>query len=428
MKKLLIPLLPLLFLLLPLTASASTQILMGNTATADAFADGYMENSNNGVFTPYSTSTAMIAPIAGTLSHLYGYLKPGGTQTGSWSFTLTKNGVDTALTCNSATNCSDLTHSISINPGDSFAIHVHRSGGTGWPSFSLAFTPTTANETMLVVGYSASGGNSPLLSGASKEYIGWKPSQISQQLDSNMPWADSGTVDHLYVAATSSLSTGQYVFAITSGANASDSLVTCTLGTSANNCNDTSHATTTVAGNYSSISSTPTSPDLHAAIFGARFVPTTAGNFEISGMGGYITTAGYGFIIGGGSLLTVEASTTVYAQPMVITALYVQTQGAFSGGATRTYTLNDNGVATALTCTISGVNSQCSITRQSVTVAQGDQLDYHITQTGSPAGYTNATLSAHVPTSVRVNYPKTSAKNFIQSGFVRILGGFFRIK
>jgi len=255
------------------------------------------------------------------------------------------------------------------------------------PTYSVAFTPTTANETM-IFGYAAN------VLATSKVWLPFKTNGTGNGITNFYQgglWADSGTLDHLYAAATSSLSTGQYVLAATSGANASDSLVTCTFNTSANNCNDLSDATSTVAGNYSTLSSTPTAPDTRSLTYGARFVPTTAGNFEIFGQNPYLTANSYLPITGNQGPSLVEASTSIYAQPMVITALYAQTSSAVTS---RTYTLMDNGVATALTCTMTGT-TKCSITGQSVTVNQGDELDYYMSQTGAQTGYTTMTLSAH---------------------------------
>jgi hypothetical protein len=71
-----------------------------------------------------------------------------------------------------------------------------------------------------------------------------------------------------------------------------------------------------------------------------------------------------------------EAFVQVPVPAGTATDFYFNTGGVAPGtGNSMTLTLRDNGVNTALTCTISGSATSCSLTGQSVPIAAGDLLD-----------------------------------------------------
>ncbi len=69
--------------------------------------------------------------------------------------------------------------------------------------------------------------------------------------------------------------------------------------------------------------------------------------------------------------------------------LYVQLSAAPGAGEARTFTLRKNGVATALTVTISGTNTTGNNTADTVSFSDGDVVDYNTTYSGSPASSTD---------------------------------------
>ncbi len=76
-----------------------------------------------------------------------------------------------------------------------------------------------------------------------------------------------------------------------------------------------------------------------------------------------------------------------------VTDLQVHVTTAPGGGAQWTLTVDKNGTATALTCTIAGAAQNCS-DPSVVAVSAGDLIDLDVTPTGSPAVPTNISWSA----------------------------------
>jgi hypothetical protein len=93
------------------------------------------------------TSVRQVVPVAGTVANLAVNLAtaPGGN---SWTFTIRKNGANTAVTCKiegggANTSCNDATHSVTFAVGDLIALQVTpASGPIGWGSARWAITLT----------------------------------------------------------------------------------------------------------------------------------------------------------------------------------------------------------------------------------------------------------------------------------------------
>ncbi len=73
-----------------------------------------------------------IMPTGGTVNSFYVFIEtaPGGAA--SWTFTLRKNGVDTAVTCTvagTAQICSDTAHSAAYVAGDLVSVRESSAGG-----------------------------------------------------------------------------------------------------------------------------------------------------------------------------------------------------------------------------------------------------------------------------------------------------------
>ncbi len=65
---------------------------------------------------------------------------PGGGQT--YTFTLVKNGADSALTCNytgATTSCSDAVNTVAFSTLDAFSMHAVSTGGAAGLNVSCAF-------------------------------------------------------------------------------------------------------------------------------------------------------------------------------------------------------------------------------------------------------------------------------------------------
>ena len=392
-----------LILLSPTLTFASTQVMWGglqpgvNSLALAYMAINQIQQSSSMVAVASTTQTIM--PIAGTFSNLY--VTSAYAPSGTFTFTFVDNLTNTSMTCNLDTThstCGDSTHSITVNAGDVVSVSVTQtSGGVSQPSFVILFTPTNANETAVV----ANSYNNAF-SASVDQSAGFSQVSVPNATTTlpSMSFADNGTLDHFYGTASSTLSKGSYNFYVANNVNninVSTSTMEVTFNTSTMSGSDLTDSTTTVAGGSPQlfIRSEPVgTPSTRAGTFGARFVPTTAGNFEIQGGGAQITGAGYNSILGR-NYVTVEASSTVPAMPMIVNALYISGNSFNVGNTgTRTVTLRDNSTNTALTCTMNNTSS-CSITGQNVVIGLYDKIDLAYTQTGTPnSQYITFTMSA----------------------------------
>jgi hypothetical protein len=65
--------------------------------------------------------------------------------------------------------------------------------------------------------------------------------------------------------------------------------------------------------------------------------------------------------------------------------LAVKLTAAPGVGASRTFTLRDDGAATAVSCTISGTSTSCTSGSTSATISAGSELSIHVTASAVPA-------------------------------------------
>lgn len=99
--------------------------------------------------------------------------------------------------------------------------------------------------------------------------------------------------------------------------------------------------------------------------------------------------------LGPGSSMSATEAVVLNALPgaRIFTAMYVKAQTAPVGSETVIYTLRKNGVATAITVTLTGNNTTGSITGQSVSFAAGDQISLSVVASASAVtGAHNAML------------------------------------
>jgi hypothetical protein len=412
--------------LFPGTASATEQIFMGRTSGYDTTNTTYLVpgQRNAGSFTSFATTTSALSAVAGTFSTLYAYTSANTNAT--WTFTLTVNGVDRSVTCqitSGNSTCSDLSNTFTIAEGDSWAIKVTRTVDTTRVAyFSIKFTPTTPNETMLFTAANTA------WSASLTQFTGWNffngnPPVGSSATGNAQPWIESGTIDRFRVAATSSLTSGSYTFTLRAGANQQNSLLSCTMNTTASFCVDSTNATSTKFNDMIGITGVPSSPSTRGFSFAARYVSDTPGNYLLTGACGWTGTATQYCPVIGTGITTTEASSTMYAQPMVITGMVMRGNTSIGAG-NRIYTLRVNGQDTALTC--SGQN--CSVTG-AININQGDLIVIGQTTTGSPNNEASAfSLRVRPPGGAGTTYPVTPAKTKIWTGFLKIIGGYVRIR
>lgn len=108
----------------------------------------------------------------------------------------------------------------------------------------------------------------------------------------------------------------------------------------------------------------------------------------IGGTTAALTTSGnyWGSVYAGYGLVSVQAQRhQLIAAPGKLRKLKVDLSTAPGVGATRTWTLYVNGVATALAATVTGAATYGEDVTNEVTVAPGDYIVFYISLTGSPA-------------------------------------------
>lgn len=76
--------------------------------------------------------------------------------------------------------------------------------------------------------------------------------------------------------------------------------------------------------------------------------------------------------------------------PIVARDLAVRLTAAPGAGVSRTFTLRDDGVATAVACTISDAATSCTSGSTSATISPGSELSIHVVVVGLPLGSASA--------------------------------------
>jgi hypothetical protein len=135
------------------STSANQSILNGSSPILNTTTTEYLPISGGFNLFPAEADAENVMPTAGTIDNLY--LSFDGTAGAGKSYTLTlyKNGIATALTANisNSTITPDTTHSVSFIAGDTLSIQSVPSGTpSGIRAFwSLRFSPTTDGESIM---------------------------------------------------------------------------------------------------------------------------------------------------------------------------------------------------------------------------------------------------------------------------------------
>ncbi|MGD9613853.1 MAG: hypothetical protein AB7H90_01500 [Alphaproteobacteria bacterium] len=323
----------------------------------------------------------------GTLDLLRVNFPTAPTGAATWTVTLMKNGVATALACtvdSSSSGGGSASGAVSFAAGDYASLRIVPSASpaptASRASVSLVFMPSTAGVT-LIAAYGTPFSN--IAENAVQPFHNSIVTSDGSRRQNVFP--DGGTIDMLYVVSTAPgapASGHKYDFLV--GKNTVDQALTCTVLEDATSANDTSNSFTVAApsgstpGDDIQFQATPTGPPTAATVgFGLRYRPTTTGSFPLmcARPNSASTTLTFYYPLSGGTAAgsATEADEQSIAENMVITTMSVKLDTAPGTGASRTFTLRKNGVDTGLTCTISGTDTAATVTG-SVTVADDDLL------------------------------------------------------
>lgn len=372
----------------PSLADATTQVLIGapngsmttNTTKYQPVAGDAGNNFS-------SAGPLSIFAIAGTVSSLYANVTSAVTGSNTLVMTLYVNGSPTSLTCTitgGATTCSDTSHSASVSVGD-YAYVVSAGSGAGavqYESFSMNFVPTTANETAFFGGVVS-------WNTASERATGLFSTQSNASIaNAQTLIAGGGTVDNMYSILASSPGAGKS-FTIKGNLNSSDQTLSCVISDAATTCNDTSHSYSYSAADTGAFTATPSgTPTASISSVGARYVPSTAGNFLISAANSSGTfdggTATRFLAVSGSGISATENQVQAISNAMTVNTLRIKASRAGGAGTTKRFTFMINGVDSSATCDMADTATTCAWSG-TVSVSAGDLIDIKDEATvGSP--------------------------------------------
>lgn len=207
------------------------------------------------------------------------------------------------------------------------------------------------------------------------------------------PVAAAGVIDNLKVRVSVAPGTGNTITYTLIKAGV-DTAQTCSISGDALTCSDSANPITFAASDTCSIRSQATAgtPATSNSYVSAAFTGTTDGEALIMGA----TTSGmptgatnymtiYGTTV---ATTTVAAATTTMPTAGVVDKMYIAMSGTPGAGKSYALTLYKNGLATALTCTVSDAATTCNEPTATVTFAAGDSIAMESVPTGTPTART----------------------------------------
>lgn len=213
----------------------------------------------------------------------------------------------------------------------------------------------------------------------------------------------SCTLSNLLIKTTTTITQGSYTFTVYK--NGSPTAVTAILGTGITFVKDGTHTAIFSAGDTLSMAATNSVTS-----------PTTLIDLSISFLLDASTSGETGIM--GATSQNLEAGTTDYICPQAstapssfeasfsqvmptpgnITAMYVDLNGSPGGTAAYQFSVMKNGVAQAITCTITGSATAANDTSHSVAFAAGDLISIQSIPTGTPTRRMARTGLKFIPT------------------------------
>ncbi|HET9565208.1 MAG TPA: hypothetical protein VFP27_12060 [Mycobacterium sp.] len=381
-----------------------------------------------------------VVSMAGTLNKLTIKLDADVGASGSFTFTINKNGVaqdgsggtpDTRITFTTGTTKASSTFSLSISPGDTLSLSAVETGSavTVRPITGVRATATTPGQSMVgaVAGNFVNGGTVyfyPTAGGAA----GSDATEANREVTLGIT---GFRLKNLQVALNAS-PTNTYTFNTRkSGADGANSVAVTGGATTGSNSSFTQFdpgdrismevvptpVTLTRAGGWSWIQDHLTAPvsvsvsdsltvteSVSAQLVTARIVASVSDSLTVTES----VTANLGVLprqvlfgrnanpgAGGAKYTSITSALGTWDTEAlrrspcpvagVVRNLVVELSAAPGGGRSRTFTLRKNGAATALTVTISSTATTARITGTDVAVAVGDLLALEATRSGSAA-------------------------------------------
>lgn len=329
-------------------------------------------------------------PIDGRVGNLRVVLETAPGSGKSWTYTLYKNSVATALTVtisDAVTSASDTTNTVSFVAGDLLAWAAIPTNTPDVPTNLLISCAVTGSNKQSFF----TGGDSGTISNSVDSYHGmWAAgtwSSTESTYSTLMP--TSGTIDRLYVALNNTPG-GAATYTFTVYKNGSPTAVTCTVTSAATTASDLSNSVTFSAGDTISLGCIPTgTPITRSARFSMRVQPDTNGE-SIHGMTASLFSASaarYGRLDSLPNTAVVATPTTAIASIMPVAAtlkrLYFSLATAPGSGKSRLLTSYINAGAGSLSANIADTATAANDTTHSDSVSAGDSVWLATTPTGT---------------------------------------------
>lgn len=371
----------------PVRATASAQPMIGGggggvwtTGSAHSY---YLPGINSGG-TDEANAT-VYWPTAGTFSDLHVDIVTAAGVGNSWTLALRKNASDTSLTVTlsgAETSDSNTAASVSVAQGDAVNFHLTYSGSPGatYRQWYVLFTPTTADETVLV------GCNGDALNSGATEYAALHSGGLSNctwtstETQRNQPVPTDGTFKKLSVNLSIDPGTAPDAYRFTMRKNAASQSVTTTVTADATTGIDAVNSFSVVQGDLVDIMCEPLDTPSATPIvtWAAVFISTTSGESIVLGCSQDIPSDEYFMNFSSISVNTGPTESYLQQRGPAVDVKKLTVWLSTSPGASNTSEVyfRLNGANTSLVVAISGASITGSDNAHVVTLAAGDLINY----------------------------------------------------
>lgn len=374
--------------------SGGAQILSG-AARYSSLSGAY--NTDTGTWATAESLCSQVITTPGSLTELNIELSVAPGAGKSYAFVVMLNGSPTTLTTtisDANVSGSDMAHSVALVAGDVVSIRCTPTGttATSIPQFSTKFTSTNPNEFLVLGhGYQFNNTANSFLSvdaGGHNNFFG-----SSNEVTAKQVFPTATTFNNLYIKLSTAPGTGaSWTFFVRK--NGVNTGITVVISGASTTGNDTTHSQAFAAGDTITLIATPSSPTLPAlsdVSLGLMQTPTTTGEFiMMTGSASPLTTTTpcYTYLqtySQNSSWADAPAKRNQLGGAFTAQKLFVLLSGVPGVGKSYTITLMKNGVATALTCTVSGGSATtASDIIDTVPIADGDNICFQSVASGTP--------------------------------------------
>lgn len=340
-------------------------------------------------------------PVSGpcTLSNLNMALDVAPGAGTSYTFTVVKNGIATALAVTIAdanTSAANSSDTVSCVAGDKIVLQANVSGAAasyGWQWWNLKVTTTDKSSMVLTsaIGPNTGATNWSSIGGGTASAVNFNTTEPPSQVI--VPCV--GTLSNLYcLISTAPGAAKSWTFTLVK--NGVDTGLTCQIsGAAAVTANDTVNTVAVVAGDTLSLKIVPagTPSAVGMVSFSMLFTATNAGeSWTGFGNGALPSTTASQFETpmgsGASSWSATEANREFMPGPLTMKALYVKLGTAPGGTATRRFGIDETGVETGLEVSMTGATASGNASLDKTTT-QLTRYSLYSKVAGGPAAATD---------------------------------------